>query len=40
MKVIFNRIYITDIGTDNKDEKKVEKKEEKELIHGIHYHAN
>ena len=29
---IFNRIYITDIGLDNKEEKKLEKKKEKKKI--------
>ena len=37
----FNRIYITCLGTDNKEEKRLEKKErKKDLIHGIHYQAN
>ena len=37
----FNRKFITDIGTDNKEKKRLEKrKRERELIHGIHYQAN
>ena len=32
--MIFNRIFITDIGTDNKEEKKLEKERQRDLIHG------
>ena len=39
--MIFNRIYTTDIGTDIKRRKKLEKKrKKKELIHGIHNRLN
>ena len=39
MKMIFNRKFITDIGTDNKEEKKLEKRK-RDLIDGNHYPAN